>query len=263
MPIAKKYLSFIMLITIILLSVFFFLPRKDRRFVIFFSGAGMKVPVSEIVKNFTALTGIKIDVHFEGSAILVQHIKMYGDADLFMSGDKKNMDILIKDGFVRENTFIAWHIPSILIPPENKERIKGLNDLAGKEIRFVMSNPVQASLGRLVNDMLMRHPKGKDILNNVAVYGSDSQDDLRLFRDLYRKGRVDAVIEWDVMTRVPEGEGLLVVPFEKEYEIKDPLMLALLKTSKNPKIAKRFYDYFKAEGIKVFKKHGYNTEVGE
>lgn len=263
MPITKKYLALIVIIIPIILLSVFFLYRKDRHLIIFFSGAGMKVPVSEIVKDFTDQTGIKVDVHFEGSAILVQHIKTYGDADLFMSGDKKNMDILIKDGFVKENTFIAWHIPSILIPPENKGRIKGLNDLAGKGVRFVMSNPVQASLGRLVNDMLLRHPKGKDILNNVAVYGSDSQDDLRLFWDLYGKGRVDAVIEWDVMTHVPEGERLLIIPFEKEYEIKDPLLLALLKTSKNPKISKRFYDYFKTEGIKIFKKHGYNTEASK
>ncbi|KAF0143220.1 MAG: molybdate transport system substrate-binding protein, partial [Nitrospirae bacterium] len=243
--------------------LFLFFPRKEQRFVVFFSGAGMKIPVSEIVKNFTALTGIKVDVHFEGSAILVQHIKAYGDADLFMSGDKKNMDILIKDGFVRESIFIAWHIPSILVPPENRKNIKGLNDLARKGVKFVMSNPAQASLGRVVRNMFQRHPKGNDILNNVVVYGSDSQDDLRLFRDFYKEGRADAVIEWDVMTRVPEGKGLMVIPFEKEYEIKDSLSLALLKTSKKPEIARRFYDYFRTEGIKIFKKHGYNTGVGK
>ncbi|MBI4689324.1 MAG: substrate-binding domain-containing protein [Nitrospirae bacterium] len=108
MSIAKKYLSFIIVIPLVVLTVFLFLSGKDQRFVVFFSGAGMKVPVSEIVKNFTVLTGVKVDVQFEGSAILVQHIKTYGDADLFMSGDKKNMETLINDGFVKENTFIAW-----------------------------------------------------------------------------------------------------------------------------------------------------------
>lgn len=237
--------------------------RKDDSFVVFFSGAGMKVPVSEIVKDFTDLTGIPVDVHFEGSSILRQHIETYGDADVFMSGDKANIDALIKKGLVKESAFIAWHIPSILILPENRESIKGLNDLSKKGIRIVMSNPAQASLGRLVNDMFQRHPRGKEILNNVAAYGSDSQDDLRLFRDLSKKGAVDAVIEWDVMVHVPEGKGLLVIPFEKEYEIRDPLMLALLKTSGNPEMSKKFYDYFRTEGIKVFKKHGYTTEVKE
>jgi ABC-type molybdate transport system substrate-binding protein len=63
------------------------------------------------------------------------------------------------------------------------------------------------------------------------------------------------------MVHVAEGKGLLVVPFEKEYEIRDALILALLNTSKNPVGAKRFYDYFTTEGIKVFKKHGYTTEA--
>lgn len=222
----------------------------------------MKIPVNEIVTDFTDSTGIHVDVHFEGSAVLRQYIETYGDADLFMSGDRENIDGLIKTGLVKESTFIAWHIPSILIPPENREKIKGLEDLAKKGVRFVMSNPEQASLGMMVDDMIRRHPRGKEILRNVAVYGSSTQDDLRLFWDLYKKGEADAVLEWDVMVHVAEGKGLLVVPFEREYEIRDALKLALLKTSKNPAGAKRFYDYFRTEGIKVFKKHGYTTEAG-
>lgn len=256
----KKYVIPLIVSLLVLLAALFSLTdRRDSRFIVFFSGAGMKVPVSEIVRDFTDKTGIKVDTHFEGSAILRQHIETYGGIDLFMSGDKKNMDILAEKGFVKESAFIAWHIPSILIQPETSGEIKGLNDLAKEGVRIVMSNPQQASLGRLVNDMLKRHPKGSDILNNVVLYGSDSQDDLRLFRDLHKKGRADAVIEWDVMAYVPEGKGLVVVPFEKEYEIKDPLTLALLKTSGNPEMAGKFYDYFKTEGKKVFKKHGYNT----
>ena len=248
---------------LILLAVFFFLfNRKDNRFIVFFSGAGMKIPVNEIVKDFTDLTGSRVDVHFEGSSVLRQHIETYGDADLFMSGDKENIDTLVKKGLVKESVFIAWHIPAILIPFENKEKVKGLDDLAKKGVRFVMSNPKQASLGKMVNEMILRHPKGKEILRNVAVYGSSTQDDLRLFWDLYKKGGADAVVEWDVMVHVPEGKGLLVVPFEKKYEMKDSLIIALLKTSRNPDRARLFYDYFRTEGIKVFKKHGYSTEAG-
>ncbi len=257
----SRLLTVIALLVIVSAAVFFYQRKKEERFIVFFSGAGMKVPVSEIVNDFTDKTGISVDVHFEGSAILRQHIETYGGVDLFMSGDKKNMDDLAEKGFVKELTFIAWHIPSILIPPENGGKIKGLNDLAREGVRIVMSNPKQASLGRLVNDMLRRHPKGRDILNNVVVYGSDSQDDLRLFRDLYKKGEADAVIEWDVMADEPEGKGLIVVPFEKEYEIKDPLTLALLKASGNPEISKKFYEYFRTEGTKAFKKHGYTTEA--
>ena len=252
----------IILSLLTLFAVFFFLlNKKDNEYIVFFSGAGMKIPVNEIAAGFTDSTGIHVDVHFEGSSVLRQYIETYGDADLFMSGDKENIDSLIKTGLVKKSAFIAWHIPSILIPPENREKIKGLDDLAKKGVRFVMSNPKQASLGLMVDEMIRRHPKVKEILKNVAVYGSSTQDDLKLFWDLYKKGKADAVLEWDVMVHVPEGEGLLVVPFEKEYQIKDALMLALLKTSKNPVAAKRFYDYFRTEGIKVFKKHGYTTEA--
>ena len=259
----KKYPVLLVVLLLTILTIPFFLSRmKKDKIIVFFSGAGMKSPVADIVKDFTRLTGINVDVHLEGSAVLRQYIETYQDCDVLMTGDRKNMDMALEEGLVKEQAFIAWHIPSILVPPENKDKIRGLNDLAKKNIRLVMSNPAQASLGRLVADMLLRHPRGKEILNNVVVYGADSQDDLRLFRDLYKKKGVDAVIEWDVMAFVPEGRGLIVVPFEKEYEIRDPLMVALLKRSGNPEISKQFYDYFRTEGIKAFKKHGYNTEEG-
>lgn len=260
----KKYLFLIPLFLLTAVMIMYFLSqRRDDQSVLFFSGAGMKIPVSEIIKDFTDSTGIPVDVHFEGSAVLRQYIETYGDAGAFMSGDRENMDILEKNGLVQERTVIAWHIPSILIPPQNSKKIRGLNDLAKKGVRFVMSNPKQASLGKMVHDMLKRHPKGKEIINNVAVYGSSTQDDLRLFRDLYKRGGADAVIEWDVMVNVPEGKGLIAVPFEKEYEIRDSITVALLKASRNPEISKRFYDYFRTKGIAVFKKHGYNTEAGK
>jgi molybdate transport system substrate-binding protein len=259
---AKKYVVPILLALFFLIAAFFFLSnRKKDHFIVFFSGAGMKIPVTEIAANFTGRTGIHVDVHFEGSSVLRRYIEVYGDADLFMSGDKENIDTLVKSGRVKESTFIAWHIPSILIPPENKEKIRGLDDLARKGVRFVMSNPRQASLGMMVDEMLRRHPRGKDILGNVAVYGSSTQDDLNLFWNLYKKGKADAVIEWDVMVDVPEGKGLLVVPFGKKYEVKDALTIALLTTAHNPGAAKRFYDYFRTEGLEVFKKHGYSTEA--
>ncbi len=236
-------------------------PRRDHRALLFFSGAGMKIPVTEITQDFTAATGIPIDVHFEGSSVLRRYIELYGDAHLFLSGDSGNIDILEHKGLVRERKFVAWHIPSILVPPENSKNITGLIDLARPDVRFVMSNPEQASLGKMVHGMLLRHPRGRAILNNVAAYGSSTQDDLRIFRELHAKGRADAVIEWDVMVHAPEGKELKVVPFEKEHEIKDAITIALLATPEASKTAKRFYDYFTTEGRAVFKKHGYTVEA--
>ncbi len=255
--------KYIIPVVLLIAAFLIFRPGREDRFVVFFSGTGMKAPASEIVKDFTDLTGISVDVHFDGSSILRQHIEIYGDADVFMSGDKANIDALVKKELVRESSFIAWHIPFILIPPENRERIKGLNDLSKKGIRIIMSNPAHAASGRLAKEAISRHPKAEEILGNVAVYGSSTADSLARFWDLYGKGQADAVIEWDVMVHVPEGKGLLAVPFEKEYEIRDFIMLALLKTSGNPEISKKFYDYFRTEGLKVFKKHGYNTEAGK
>lgn len=262
MVLSKRYLIIIIVVVLALISSLF-LFDKEEKIIVFFSGAGMKVPVTEIIKDFSEKTGIKVVVHFEGSSILRQHIERYGDADIFMSGDRENIDILINEGFVKESSFMAWHIPAILVPSENIEKIKGLNDLSRKGISFVMSNPRLAASGRMAYEAISRHPMSREILNNVAAYSSSTQESLKIFRDLHEKGQADAVIEWDVMVHVPEGRGLFVVPFEKEYEIRDSIIIALLKKSSNPDISKIFYDYLKKEGREVFKRHGYNTEANQ
>lgn len=231
--------------------------RKKEQTLLFLSGAGMKSPVIEIAGNFERETGIKVQTQFDGSAILSDYILNFRTGDVFLPGDKKNLDNLAEKGLVEKSAFIAWHEVAILVAPEAKDRIKSLDDLAGEGVRLVISNPELASLGRIVTrDIIQKHPRGNDILKNVTVYGSSSQDVLKL----YREGGVDAIIEWDVMAATPEGEGLVVVPLEEPYQVKDELHAGLLTTTDDPTLAGRFYDYLVTEGREIFKKHGYNIE---
>ncbi|MEN8142777.1 MAG: molybdate ABC transporter substrate-binding protein [Thermodesulfobacteriota bacterium] len=254
----SHYYYLIAIIVIAAAIVFFSFRGRQETTLLFLSGAGMKVPVNEIAANFERETGIKVQTQYDGSAILRDYILKFNTGDIFLPGDKKNLEILAEKGLVAESTFIAWHVVSILVAPEAKERIKGLVDLAKPGVRIAMSSPKLASLGRIVTkNVIEKHPKGQDILKNVVVYGSSSQDVLKL----YRKGGIDAIIEWDVMAATPEGRGLVVVPLEKPYMVRDELFAGLLTTSREPRAAKEFYDYLITNGKEVFRKHGYNIEA--
>jgi molybdate transport system substrate-binding protein len=245
------------ILIVLAIGAFFSTGRQDKS-LLFLSGAGMKVPVNEIIANFERETGIKIQTQFDGSAILRDYIVDFRAGDIFLPGDKKNLDILAAQGLVSENAFLAWHVVAILVAPEARERIKGLADLAEPGVRIAMSNPQLASLGRIVmKNVIEQHPRGRDILKNVVVYGSSSQDVLKL----YRAGGIDAIIEWDVMAATPEGKGLIVIPLEKPYQVKDQLFVGRLTTARDPQLAKRFFDYLITNGKEVFRQHGYNTEV--
>ena len=242
---------------VVLATFIFTLSCQKQPTLLFLSGAGMKVPVNEIAANFEKETGIKVQTQFDGSSILRDYILNFKTGAIFLPGDKANLDVLSEKGLVKESSFIAWHIVSILVSPGAVDRIKGIDDLAEPGVRLVISNPKLASLGRIViENIIEKHPKGDDIFKNVVVYGSSSQDVLKLYRD----GGIDAVIEWDVMASTPEGEGLVVVPLEGPYQVKDELFVGLLNTADDPVLAKKFYDYLVTEGKEVFRKHGYRTD---
>ena len=243
---------------LLILSVGYFLqPKKSKPALLFLCGAGMKSPVLEIARNFEKETGAKVQTFFDGSSILREYISSYKAGDLYLPGDKNNLDILDEKGLVAESSFLAWHIVAMLVSPDFKDTIKKLDDLTAEGLRLAMSNPRQASLGRLVmNRIIYRHPAGRAISENIGVYGSSSQDVLKL----YREGHADVLFEWDVMAASPEGQGLIVVPIEEPYRIKEPLYAGVLKTSKNPALARQFYNYLITEGREVFRQYGYNIE---
>jgi len=227
----------------------------NKPHLVFLSGAGMKAPVNEIARDYTAKTGVKIETYFEGSAILRDYIINFKTGDVFLPGDQKNIAILEQKGLVVETSFMAWHTVAILVSPEMTGKIHGLEDLGQNGLRLAISNPRLASLGRLVMEKIIaRHPMGQAILENVVVYGSSSQDIL----SIYQKNDIDAIIEWDVMAATPEGKGLTVIPLDEKYAIKDKLIAGLLTTSKHPKEAGLFFQYLKTEGKKIFLKHGYD-----
>lgn len=243
-----------LILAIVAVAVLMLLPERKKPYLIFLSGAAMKVPVTEIAGNFEKETGIKVHTVFEGSLTLMDYILNFRTGDVFLPGDKKVLDSISEKGLVKENSFVAWHKVGILISPRYKGEIDSLDDLSRRGVRLAISNPEMTSLGKLVNERILnRHPRGREILSNVVFFGSSTEEIL----GMYREGNIDAVIEWEVMAHVPEGKGLIVVPIEEEYSIRDAFHIALLKTSHNPELAKRFYDYFAHEGKEIFRKYGY------
>lgn len=218
----------------------------------------MKEPVSEIAANFERETGIRVQTYFEGSSTLRDYVLEFNAGDIFLPGDKKNLEALQEKGLVKDSTFIAWHVVSILVAPQMAERIKGLDDLAAPGIRLAMSNPKQASLGRIVMEQIIeKHPLGEKILQNVKAFGSSSQEVLTL----YRRGGIDALIEWDVMAATPEGMGLEVVPLAPPYQVRDELHAVQLSSAVDSVLAKRFFNYLRSTGREVFQRHGYDITL--
>lgn len=216
----------------------------------------MQEPVTKIATDFEQQTGIKVQTHFDGSSILRDYILKFRTGDIFLPGAQKNLDILREKGLIKRSAFLAWHVVAILVSPRAADKISSLDDLSKPGIRLAISNPRQASLGRLVMDKIIKiHPRGRAILNNIKAYGSSSQDVLRL----YHRGNIDAVIEWEVMALTPAGKGLIVIPLQKPYQIKVPLEVGLLTTSKHPELAERFFQYLVTSGREVFRRQGYNV----
>ena len=92
------------------------------------------------------------------------------------------------------------------------------------------------------------------VLENASLLTTDSK---KLFQVLKNK-EADLVINWYAVSTWKEHKSYVTsIKIKEKYAEKKKLVIGLLKTSKHPKIAKKFMEYASSDkGTKIFSKYG-------
>ncbi len=101
-------------------------------YLLIFAGAGMRLPLDVIGKEFEKLYHVQVIYDYEGSGRLGNKILAGQKPDVFIPGSERWAKILKKKGYVKEYFPIAYHIPVIITPLTNK-KVNGLKDFIKKK----------------------------------------------------------------------------------------------------------------------------------
>jgi molybdate transport system substrate-binding protein len=217
--------------------------------VLVFAGSGMRVPLDELGKNFTAETGIQVAYDFDGSGRLGSKILMGVKPDIFVPGSDTWALKLKDEGYVKECVPVAYHTP-VIITPKGNHKVKSLSDLTNKKIKLALGDARAAAIGR--NNQRMFEKIGLNLSDlNVVARGVA----VKQLVQWVESGSVDASIVWRA-DAVQSGH-VETIDLPEGINLIDSIPLCLMSNPSHRDEASNFWTYLLKNGPEMFAKHGF------
>ncbi len=216
-----------------------------------YAGAGLKLPVDEIVKRFEARTGAKVTVEYAGMGQLLTRYTATRVGDVFLSGSASYVEDLKKDKLVTAERTLVYHTPVLVVAKSKAQGISTIEDLAKSNLRLAMGDPQAIALGRSGEKLLEASGFGDTLKAKVVVRGTTIKQVLLYVlngdADAAVIGRSDAVNNPDL--------AILPTPAGTPEEVS---VIAALSTSQEPDLARRLMEFFASpESLEVFVQFGF------
>lgn len=207
---------------------------------------------------YEAKTGIKVDVTFAGSGTLLNQFSQEQYGDVYLPGSDDFMDKAEAKGAVDRSsrTIVVYLVPELLVEKGNPKKVKGLEDLARKDLRVVLAEPKAVCLGDVSEEMLRAKGLWDSVKPNVASFASSCEDTLNALLI----GEADAIIAWDAYPR-QHPDKIEGIALPKEIAKPRNIPGAVITWSKQPDAARKFIEFLASpDGKAIYRKHSYTTE---
>jgi molybdate transport system substrate-binding protein len=212
-----------------------------------FAAASLTAAFNELGPQFTAANGgTKVTFNFAGSQALATQIQQGAPADVFASADTSNMD-KVRD-LVGDPQVFAGNLLQVVVEQGNPKGIRGLDDLAGKDVKVVLAAE-EVPAGKYARQVLDRA--------GVTVQPVSLEDNVKAVVTKVSLGEADAGIVYatDVVAGGGKVEG---VGIPKDQNVVATYPIATVKASKMKDQAQAFVDLVRsAEGQQVLDKYGF------
>lgn len=220
-----------------------------------YAGAGLRRAMDVMAEKFEKESGVRCEIDYGGSGMIISRAKEDRDADLFIPGDVWYVDRLNElTGNIKSKTTISYFVPTIIVQKGNPKNIKSVKNFLRKDVQVALGNPKACQVGRLTVKILANagiryedvSAKSSLTVNELAVWVK--------MRD------VDAAIVWDaIAANVADSVDMIEIP--KQVNKVSTVVVGLLKTSTHKGEAKAFVEFMAGpEGRKILLGKGYRVD---
>jgi molybdate transport system substrate-binding protein len=222
-----------------------------------YCGAGLRDAVADVAEAFTESTGVVVEADYAGSEVLLSRLKLSGRGDVYMPGDEHYVELARQDGLVVSSRPACYFVPVILVRKGNPKGIRTLRDLLRPDVALALGDPQACAIGRQTQMILSKNGIASDEVDKRVVFRSLTVNELAVHLEV---GKADATIVWDaIAAQYAEGTDAVAIPAEENAVSTVPV--AVLTTSTQPELARRFADFATGpQGQAIFRKHHYSTE---
>jgi molybdate transport system substrate-binding protein len=211
-----------------------------------FAAASLTAAFDELGPQFTAATGTKVTFNYAGSQALANQLRQAAPADVFASADVPNMEKV--EDLVGSPQVFASNLLQIVVEKGNPKGIKGLDDLAGGDLKVVLAAE-EVPAGKYARQVLDRA--------GVSVQPVSLEDNVKAVVTKVSLGEADAGIVYvtDVSAGGHRIEG---VDIPTEANVVATYPIATVKASRNQRQAQAFVNLVLSDqGQQVLERYGF------
>ena len=228
------------------------------------AASDLKFALTDLIKTFTQVTGIQIEVQFGSSGNFAQQIQQGLPLDLFLSADERYVLALAKAGLTQDSGAlyatgrIALILPknsALQLPKSESEARSGLSAQLQTIRKFAIANPEHAPYGRAAREALQNLGLWEQLQPKLVLGDNISQA-----TQFVTSGAAQAGITALSLALAPEvaaqSGGYWLLPAPLHAPLKQRMVL--LKTARPG--AKALFDYLQTPVAKeILAKYGFSA----
>lgn len=228
-----------------------------------FCAASLTGAFGEIGQMYKNETNINVVFNFDGSQVLRTQIENGAYADIFVSANAKQMNLMKNEGFMNNSSITVFTKtkPIIIVPKDNPAKIQNVSDLAKPGIKIVIGTkdvPIGdytlQILAKLANDSIYGSEFRKKVMANVV----SNETNVNYVTSKVALGEADAGIAYksDITKDMAAKITKIEIPDKSNVIAEYPM--GILKQSKYPVQSQEFMNLVESDkGMAVLEKYGF------
>ena len=245
----KNFRVFLTLLLACLVSSTAFAQKESKELLVF-AGAGMRLPLNEIGKNFEKKYRVKVLYDYEGGGRLGNKILVGQNPGVFIPGSDRWAKILKEKGYINDYTPIAFHTP-VIVTPKGNSKVNSLSDFLDSDNRIVLGDIKACAIGR-VSAAIFKKAGLEESQMNLKARGVTVKQLV-----LWVEGNnADASIVWRA-DAIQSGKVRFIDIPEQYNSIS---IIPVCRMVKHKKQASQYLGYLlSSEGKEIFRKYGFEV----
>jgi molybdate transport system substrate-binding protein len=230
-----------------------------------FCAASLTGAFGEIGQMYKNETNISVVFNFDGSQVLRTQIENGAYADIFVSANKKQMNLMKNEGFMNNSSITVFTKtkPVIIVPEENPAKIQNISDLAKPGIKIVIGTkdvPIGdytlQILAKLANDSAFGPEFRKLVMANVV----SNDTNVNYITSKVALGEADAGIAYKSDVTKNLAAKITKIEIPDKYNVIAEYPMGILKQSKYPALSQEFMNLVESDkGMAVLEKYGFES----
>ena len=238
---------------------------QESKEITVFTAASLTGAFTEIGQMYKNETNISVVFNFDGSQVLRTQIENGAYADIFVSANAKQMNLMKNEGFMNNSSITVFTKtkPVIIVPKSNPAKIQNISDLSKPGIKIVIGTkdvPIGdytlQILAKLANDSAFGPEFRKLVMANVV----SNDTNVNYITSKVALGEADAGIAYKSDVTKNLAAKITKIEIPDKYNVIAEYPMGILKQSKYPALSQEFMNLVESDkGMVVLEKYGFES----